>query len=340
MPLPLPNEYGTLLAEVRIVPSPWPNLKTVAATLLALPALATAATVNSDGTPLPDRALDQSTMLQQQPSTAAATVTADGTALPTANDADSSDDSFGKQVILKAQERPREFALAGDASMFYTSNVALARRDEISDSFFVANASAAWTHAFDREWQMQVGARFSIFRYNDTTSLDFDSVAAGLGVAWAPAWSHGVALFARYDLTQLFDRDGHDLLTDNEFSISAQKLVPLSRAQALSFQITGAVGIADPHVSQRDTIGAGAAYHVALTRHLELDLAYRAAVYFYDSGGRDDFNQLGMLSFVYHFNRWATLNAMASYGDNRSNRSVFDYGTFVTGGGLSLGIRF
>jgi hypothetical protein len=265
-------------------------------------------------------------------------VTTDGTALPTS--AGNEDDSFGQQVILKAQERLREFTISGSASVFYTSNAALTSRDEVSDMFFVVDAGASWSHAMNRELQLQIGGHASLFRYNDTSALDFDNLGGGVGLVWTPSFAPGIAMFGRYDLIQLLDRDGHDLLTDHELSLGAQKVVVLGRSHALSFSLGGAAGIADPYRSQRDLLGGGVSYLLRVTRNLDMAVGYRLAGYFYNEGGRKELNQLASASVSYHLNRWATLSAFASYGDNRSNRSSFDYKVFAGGGGVAATVQF
>lgn len=267
-------------------------------------------------------------------------VSADGASLPASSGGNSQDDSFGQQVILKTQERPREFNITGDASIFYTSNAALTSRNEVSDMFAVADAALSWTHPISRELQLQIGGQAALFRYNDTSALDFENLGGGLGLIWTPAAAPGIGFFARYDLIQLLDRDGHGLLTDNEFSAGAQKVIVLGRSHALSFSLGGSVGIADPRTAQRDLLGGGVSYHLRVTRNLDMNLAYRLVGYFYNEGGRRELNQLGSLSFNYHLNRCATLSAFASYGDNRSNHSAFDYKVFAGGGGGSLGVQF
>lgn len=264
----------------------------------------------------------------------------DGTAMPLNDDTPSADDSFGNQVILKSQERIREFVLSGDASVFYTSNVRLTHRDQVSDAFFVGNAGLSWNHPISPELQLQMGGHVSMFRYNGTPSLDFNSFGIGTGLAWTPQFSRGIAMFARYDVTELTTRNVDHLLLDHEFSVGMQKVVVLGRAQALSFTLGGALGITDPHSSRRDQIGGGVAYFLRLSRDLDVDLGYRWAVYLYHEGGRTDFNELVSLGLNYHFNRWTTLSAFASFSDNRSNHSEFDYDTFASGAGLRLTLQF
>src|SRR5205085_7278975 len=111
-----------------------------------------------------------------------------------------------------------------------------------------------------------------------------------------PAFASGATLFARYDATKLLNRGGDDLLTEHEFTLGAERFVPFSRAHGLGFSVFGGAGIADPHSAQRDTIGGAVGYRLHLSRHVDLDASYRAAVYFYNSDGRDDFDGLASVS--------------------------------------------
>jgi hypothetical protein len=294
----------------------------------------------ADAQSLPERALDQSEMVRAGQNATNPSSTVEGVASLDSNATNTQDDSFGKQIILKTQERPPEFLLGVDASVFYTSNAALTSRDEISDMFFVANAGFSWTHPVSSTLQFQAGARASLFRYNGTPALDFDSVGGGFGLVWTPPALSGIAIFGRYDVTQLWDHSGNDLLTNNEFSPGLQKIVVLGRSHALSFNVGGSLAIADPRRSERNTVGAGVSYALRLTRNLDTVLGYRLATYFYEEGGRTELNQLLSLSVNYHLNRWATLSTFASYGDNRSNHSAFDYKVFATGGGAGLTVQF
>jgi hypothetical protein len=269
-----------------------------------------------------------------------ANVNADGMALPQEEESQSTDESFGKQQILKTQEKVRDFVVSGDASVFYTSNVALTRRDEIGDVFLVAGAGMSWTPRVNNELQMLFGARASIFRYYDTSELDFQSVGGGIGAVWTPRNAWGIGLIARYDFTELIDRHSNELLQDHEFSLDAQKIMVLGRSHALSFDVIGSAGISDPFSEQRDQIGFAIGYHLQVTRNLVADLGYRHSWYFYNDGGRTDLNQVFSLALRYYVTKWAAIEAFVSGATNNSNRSVFDYDVFNTGGGLGLTIRF
>lgn len=302
--------------------------------------------VNADGTQLAANAqnsaaaIDQARLYQRTTSSSTAGVTADGTALPDSDASEPSDDSFGTQQILKTQEPARDWVLGGDASVFYTSNAALTRRGEISDSFGVANAALSWTHPLGKQFSLQLGGRTSLFRYNETSELDFESLGAGVGLAWSPPRAPGLSLFLRYDFTELLDSGSDEILRDHEWTLGTEKTIVLGRAHAVSFGLIGMAGLSNPHSAQRDQMGAFATYHLQLARNLDADLLYRFGYYFYNQGGRRDRNQVFSASLNYHLANWIALGAFFSLGNNRSTVSVFDYDVLSTGGGLSLAMRF
>ncbi|MGH8095132.1 MAG: hypothetical protein ACREIF_16960 [Chthoniobacterales bacterium] len=283
-------------------------------------------------------AIDQARLLQKPPEAAIPAVDANGNAIDATSDV--GDDSFGAQMILKDQVRPPAFALSAGGSIYYTSNVALTRRDTRDDSFAVVNATGSWIRQLNPEVQFQAGLQASIFRYGRTSQLDFDDFNAGLGLAWAPLRWPGVSIFGRYDFTELIDRHGNEILSDHQFSLGTQKVFVLGRAHAFSVGVLGTAGISTPHVAQRDQAGIFASYHLQLTRCLGTDLLYRFAGQFYNEGGRTDLNQVFSWNLGYQLGRWTQASIYFSFGDNHSNKSVFDYDVTSTGGGLGFTTRF
>jgi hypothetical protein len=284
--------------------------------------------------------VEQSRLFPRTIPPTAGSVTPDGTALPGGETTTSEDESFGAQQILKTQEKIPEFTLGAGASFFYTTNVALTRSDTKSDGFFVGDAAFNWTPRINPELQFQFGGAVSIFRYFDTSALDFQSLGFGTGFTWAPKDFWGMAMVGRYDFTELFDRHSDQILQDHEFSVAVQKLVVLGRSHALSFGVLGSAGVSDPFAEQRDQVGFAIGYHLQLTRQLGSDFGYRHSWYFYNEGGRTDLNQVFSLGLHYNLTPWAALNAFISGATNYSNQSAFKYDVFSTGGGAALTIRF
>ncbi len=265
---------------------------------------------------------------------------ADGMALPSTAATDSSDDSFGIQEILKSRPRIKEFAFASDISVIYTNNVALTHRNTISDAFLVANVSGSWSHQFNPQLALQVGLRSSFFRYNKTRQLDFEGVGDGAGLIWAPNWSRGIVLGARYDFTELLDSHSREILRDHEFTLSANRAFVFGRAHALTIGLLGSAGISNPAASQRDQLAMIAAYHVALSRHLQGDLSYRIGGFFYTQGGRNDLNQFLNLSLNYQISSEISVAGFFSVGDNESTVPAFSYQVLTGGGGLAVQVLF
>ena len=243
-------------------------------------------------------------------------------------------------MILKDQERVRPFSLSGGASIFYTSNVALTRRDTHDDTFAVVNAAATWSRRLHPEVEMQFGLQASMFRYNRSSQLDFNDLGAGLGLSWMPRRWSGVSIFSRYDFTELIDRHGNEILRDHQFSIGAQKVFVLGRAHAVSVGSLESFGISTPVAAQRNQAGVFIGYHLQLSRILATDLLYRIAGQSYSDSNRLDLNQVVSWSLRCQLAEWAEANLYLSYGNNRSNTSAFDYGVTSGGGGLGITTRF
>jgi hypothetical protein len=285
-------------------------------------------------------AVEQSRLYPRTIPPAAGNLTADGTLQGPTESAAETDESFGKQQILKTEEKIPDFLITAATSFYYTSNVALTRSDELSDGFFVGEVASSWSPRITPELQFQLGAGASIFRYFETHELDFSNLTIGTGFAWTPANCGGVALVGRYDFVELINRHGDEILQDHEFSLALQKVVVLGRSHALSFALLGSAGVSDPFIQQRDQVGLAVGYHLQLARQFGADLGYRISGYFYNEGDRDDLNQVLSLGLHYQINPWASVNTFVSAAKNHSNVSAFKYDVLSSGGGFGLVIRF
>lgn len=286
-------------------------------------------------------AIEQARLFRESEAAPRPTVDANGNQIgPLHDTSTSTDDSFGAQLILKNQERPRPYVVTGGLALFHTDNVALTRTGERADEFFVADASFAWSPKLGNNLEATLGLHAALFRYVDTGALDFENLGATAGLAWSPPALRGFTLFGRYDFTELLGTDGDQILMDHTFTLGLQKTVALGRSHGVTFGLLGMAGISDPYAAQRDQLAAFLSYHIQLTRNLEADLLARPAVHFYNAGGRTDFNQILSGSLRYRFNPWAEASAFLSYGWNRSDRTVFDYDVLTAGGGVAVTIRF
>ena len=284
-------------------------------------------------------AIEQSRLFQNTPTATNQAVNADGTALAE-DDSDSSDDSFGTQVILKPRERIRTFFFSADASDFYTSNAALTPDDTIDDGFLVANAAFSWNPRISPRLEGQLSIRSSIFRYHSNSALNFVNLGLGGGLFWSPENFGGVSLFARYDLVELFDRHSEEILRDHTLTLGGQRTFALGRNQALILGATVMGGVSDPSSAQRQQAGIFLGYHVQITRALDTELFYKVAYHNYNVAGRNDFNQILSWNLRYRLWQCADLSAFLSFGSNRSDQSAFDYDVLTAGSGVGLIVRF
>ena len=285
-------------------------------------------------------AIEQARLHQDMTSPTSGGVDANGTAVATPESSSSDDDSFGAQMILKNQERVRSFVLSGDVGLAYTNNVALTRRGERYDVFAIVDAGLGWSKRLSDQMEANVSAHASIFRYDRTPSLDFENLGFGAGLSWSPRNVAGVSAFARYDFTEMLDRDGGQILMEHALTVGVQKAIALGRSHGFVFGTSATAALDDPAVAQREQIGAFLSYHLQLSRDWSTDVFYRPAVHFYTQNNRTDFNQIVSLGVHYHMGEAAEFNASLSYGFNRSDRSVFDYDVLTTSAALGLSIRF
>jgi hypothetical protein len=194
--------------------------------------------------------------------------------------------------------------------------------------------------AIDPRLQALIAAHGSIFRYDSTPALDFQTIGLSAGLFWTPDHFAGVGLFAHYDFIEMLNRHSDEILRDHEFTIGVQKGFPIGRAQAFVAGATLAAGLAEPDSAQRDQAGVLLGYRLQMTRSLGAEFLYRFAGHFYNDGGRIDRNQTLSASVRYRLREWSDINAFFSFTDNRSDDSAFTYDAVTTGGGLSATIRF
>jgi hypothetical protein len=282
--------------------------------------------------------IERSRLFQSTPN-AAGSVDANGTLLPV-EETDSSDDSFGTQVILEKREPVRTLVIAADTSVLYTDNAALTPHDKIDDVLFVTNAAVSWTPRINPQLEGQLAAHTSIFRYNSTSVLDFENLGFSGALFWTPEHCNNIAFSARFDFIELLDRHSHEILRDHELTVAAEKTFALGKHQTVTLGATLMGGIAEPSSAQRQQAGVFADYRWQLTKALDVDLYYRVAGHFYNRADRTDCNHVLSGSIRYRLSRYADLNAFVSFGSNRSDTAGFDYNAITGGGGVVLAFRF
>jgi hypothetical protein len=288
-----------------------------------------------------DSSITQARLFPNPTAPGSASVDANGTALREEESvSESGDDSFGAQIILKNQERRRIYTVFADVSAFHTNNVDLDAARSRSDSFLAANVGAAWRPAIRQDLVADFSGGISIFRYDRARELDFEKLWAGVGLSWAVPRAQGIIIFGRYDFSEVLDASSNELLQDHELSVGAQKIFVLGRSHYLATGLTGIVGLSTPRSQQRDQAAIHVAYHLQVTRSVDLDLLYRYAGQFYNEGDRIDGNQTLSLALGIAATRWLRVAGLVSAARNDSNQTAFEYDVFNVGGGLKLEVTF
>ena len=282
-------------------------------------------------------AIERSRLFQIAPNSP---VNANGTQLADEESAASSDDSFGTQVILQKREPVPTIAVTADGSAFYTDNAALTPDDKIDDVLVVANAAITWRPRLNERLQGQFAAHASIFRYDTTSSLDFENLGFGAALFWSPEHFSNIVFTTRFDFIELLDRHSQEILRDHEITLGAEKTFPIDKQQAFTLGASLMGGIAVPSSAQRQQVGAFAAYRWQVTRAFDVDLSYRFSAYFYDRADRTDCNHVLSANLRLRLASYADLNGFFSFGSNRSDKAEFDYDVVTTGGGLAVTFRF
>ncbi len=157
------------------------------------------------------------------------------------------DDSFGLQQFLKRQPKLQMFRAFAEVSAFATNNVALARRDEIADSFLVAAFGLECRRPIAKGVQWEATLRAGGFRYNEVRALDFDSLDAGTGITWHAEKVWDVDFFLRYNFNDLVSRETEETFFKNHtITLGVQKAVAFSRAHYAFAGMSAQAGFADP----------------------------------------------------------------------------------------------
>jgi hypothetical protein len=268
-------------------------------------------------------------------------VDANGTALPEEPiTTESDDDSFGAQIILKNQERPRKFSVFSDISVSHTSNVDLTPGPTRSDSFLAVRIGGGWKPILSSQLIGEISVSSSALRYDRANELDFETVGVGAGLSWLVPHTPGIILFGRYDFTEVLDAGSEELLEDHALTAGLQKIFVFGRSHFLSTGINGVFGRSTPRSEQRHQAAIQVAYHLQITRSFDADLVYRYAAQFYDEGDRLDHSQTLSLSLGLMPNRWVRFSGSIYVARNDSNEAVFEYDVFNLSGGIRGEISF
>ena len=273
----------------------------------------------------------------QPPESIPATGVDQGYAAASPNDSD-----LGEQAILKRVEKYEPFTLETGVPIYYTSNVALVDRGQVSDVIIAPVIGITYAPKLQKTLYGEFTLRQQFFYYQDLTSFNFASFDALAGLVYYLPKLHNLTLRANLDYNRLTGTDDFDDFFSNvALGLSAELPIAIGRAQQISLGADADISLyATPDPPQRNDFGVYLGYAINLSRNLSLNAAGRLVVRPYDSGGRTDVSEILSLSANYRIRDWFTLSAISTYVANQSNRGVFDYDVFNLGGGITLSWKF
>ena len=262
----------------------------------------------------------------------------DGHAAATPNDAD-----IGQQEILKRETQYQPFTVSLASPIFYTSNVALTRRGEISDIVIAPTAAAYYQPRITKTLYANVDAREQVFYYGSNHGFDFGSLDVEAGLNYFMPQFHNLILRGEYDFNRLTfdDRLGDEFFSNHALILNAELPFRFSRAQQLSVGVDTNISLGADHQSPRRNDYEGyAGYTVSLTRAFTINAVGRVVARDYHQNGRTDVSEIISATATYRVTNWCSISAISSFAHNDSNQGVFDYNVGNAGGAIALQAKF
>jgi hypothetical protein len=283
-------------------------------------------------------AVDRSQLFRTQPGMEGPVPeeTSSGYAAPSANDQD-----LGVQAILKERGQYKAFTFSISTPYYFTSNVALVDRGEVSDGVFAPAFSLLYQPHIWQTLYGEFGVAQQLFYYNNQTDFNFGSFDAIAGLVYYLPELHDLSLRLRYDFNRLTNDAWDEFFSNHQIVLIAE--MPFQFGRAMQLSIGGVVDIsvaADPQGPRRNEFDAYIGYQAQLTRALSLDAAARLQVKDYYEGDRTDVSEIVALTANYRVRDWLILSAITSFAWNQSNQDVFDYKVVNLGGAVALTVRF
>ena len=251
------------------------------------------------------------------------------------------DEDLGEQWLLKPNIPVNPFTARASLSLFYTDNVALARRSRLEDGFAVAEIGLGYMRPLAPDWTFGIDLQQAFFRYNRHREFDFESLNASVAISYQARQLGNTIFSLHYGLNRLTSGAPDDqLYLGNTIALVALKVVPVTTAGAV--ELTAGVGytFADPEDLKRTEFRLGVAYRLRVARKFVATAAVRIELYDYSDEVRTDLLQTIALGARYDVNEWFFLSASVSAASNFSTQRVFRYTAINAGVTLAAHIEF
>jgi hypothetical protein len=261
----------------------------------------------------------------------------DGRAVESPNDPD-----IGEQEILKRIERYEPFTVSVATPFYYTSNVALTRRGEMSDVLVAPAVALSYAPRFTGTLFGSFTVQRQEFYYDKFPALDFGSFDFRAGLFYLMPKLHNLMLRGEYGYNRLtFSNSFNDFFSNHSIFLGAELPFRIGRAQQLSLGVDTNVSLhAEPSPPRRHEFDVYAGYSVRITRALTLGAVGRIFVRDYSNIDRSDVSEVLALTANYRINKCFSAGAASTLAWSQSSKSVFDYSVANIGGALSLSFKF
>ena len=251
------------------------------------------------------------------------------------------DSELGQQVLLQRREDyDSPFYVYATAGLGRTNNVYLAERHD-ADSYFWSTLDLTYRPRLTDNLYGDVGFSYETYRHDEHSSVDTDEQDINVGLMWLVPQLGDAGLFAHYSYERVLEgSDFDEIYTSHGARVGIDKLFQLTGASSIYAQAFSRFSIdaPSPGFARRNEYQILTAYQFQPTASLEAQIFYRARLYDFRSGDREDMNHLLGLSVSYWFTNTLGLTTTFAWTDNQSSADEGDYEAFD--GGLSLAIQY
>jgi hypothetical protein len=249
------------------------------------------------------------------------------------------DEEIGNQFLLKRQAAIPQFSISGDAQYFYNTNPRLVDSSDTSgDLVFVGSSTLAWNPTWIKGASLSAFVREQVFRYNENSALDFNSLAGGIAMGTTVKDWFNVSY--GFTGTRLDSRSTDAVFyKEGDGSLVFSRVEKIGQRFALPYGYTMDYFLADPGSYTRITHGLFAGLNYVITPKLLAQVFYRLQYEDYQNIDRRDQAHIVSATVTYYITDWANVRAFMSWTTNHSTQS-FSYDALNSGLGLSLVWRF
>ena len=188
-----------------------------------------------------------------------------------------------------------------------------------------------------------ISASYGFYRYNDDSSLDFDSLESSAGLIKIFTELNNLVAWSNYNYTRLTDGHGdrNELLTDHSVEVGLYYPVPIGEkhfafgSYLSEFSLGG-----EPEFTRRNEHGLTLGYAFLPSEKLELSTYYQFFVYDYLERGRLDLLQDVGLAVKWKLTQNVDIKLQTSYSVNDSNILGGDYSVGEAGASLNVSFKF